>query len=386
MNLTHRPGRALTTVSVLVALALVGTANTAHADDSHKGKPATAPQAKKDAKKDAKKEGKETKKPVSKAAAASKIAEKEDRSSDPGERPKKAAAKKGAHGKTAKSGHAPKRRASSTTTKKTEKKDAKGDGDSHPGRETSAHDKKKNGKEACLHSPVELFHLNEKEKVALTLCDGKPNLAALGALSSIARPHSVAKPENLPVVARDGKAPDEAKHTKDGKDAKDAKLPPGIKIADAGLLTRLQGIADQFKGKKISVVSGYRPTAKSGYHKDARALDVHVDGVRNEDLVTFCRSLPDTGCGYYPKSSFVHVDVRPKGTGHVYWIDASGPGETAKYVAAWPPPKDTEPTVIPRPDPKAPTDEHTHGTDKDDDDADRDRAAAEPDGDISPTG
>ncbi len=113
---------------------------------------------------------------------------------------------------------------------------------------------------------------------------------------------------------------------------------------------------------------------------------MHVEGVRNEDLATFCRSLPDTGCGYYPKSSFVHVDVRPKGTGHVYWIDASGPGEDAKYVAAWPPPKDSEPTVIPRPDPKAPSDEHTHGTDKGDDDADRDRAATEVDGDISPTG
>lgn len=379
MNLTHRPGRALTTISVLVALALVGGTKTAHADDTHKGK-ASAAHAKKDGKKDAKK-------PISKAAAASKIAEKEDRSSDEGAKAKKpaaTAAKKGAHGKTAKSGHAPKRRASSTTPKKAEKKDAKGDGESHPGHETSAHEKKKNGKEACLHSPVELFHLNEKEKVALTLCDGKPNLAALGALSSIARPHSVAKPENLPVVAPAGNS--SAKGPKDGKDAKDAKLPAGIKIADAGLLTRLQGIADQFKGKKISVVSGYRPTAKSGYHKDARALDVHVEGVRNEDLVTFCRSLPDTGCGYYPKSSFVHVDVRPKGTGHVYWIDASGPGETAKYVAAWPPPKDTEPTVIPRPDPKAPTDEHTHGTDKDDDDADRDRAATEPDGDISPTG
>ena len=382
MNLTHRPGRALTTVSVLVALALVGGTKTAHADDPHKGRATSAPHAKKDVKKEGK-EAKKAEKPVSKAAAASKIAEKEDRSSDDGAKAKKpATAKKGAHGKTAKSGHAPKRRSSSTATKKTEKKDAKGDGESHPGHETAGHDKtghdkKKNGKEACLHSPVELSHLSEKEKVSLTLCDGKPNLAALGVLSSIARPHSVAKPENIPVVATSG-------HGKDKDKDKDAKLPAGIKIADAGLLTRLQGIADQWKGKKISVVSGYRPTAKSGYHKDARALDVHVDGVRNEDLVTFCRSLPDTGCGYYPKSSFVHVDVRPKGTGHVYWIDASGPGETAKYVAAWPPPKDGEATVIPKPDPKAPTDEHTH--DDKDDDAERDRAATEGEGDVSPTG
>jgi hypothetical protein len=157
--------------------------------------------------------------------------------------------------------------------------------------------------------------------------------------------------------------------------APSATLPRGIRIMDRGLLTRLQAVANEFKGKPISVVSGYRPTAKSGYHKEARALDVHVEGVRNEDLVTFCRSLSDTGCGYYPHSSFVHMDVRPAGTGHVYWIDASGPGEPAKYVSAWPPPKDTEPTIIARPDAKAPSDEQTHGDAKDDarGDTERDR-------------
>jgi hypothetical protein len=32
--------------------------------------------------------------------------------------------------------------------------------------------------------------------------------------------------------------------------------------------------------------------------------------------------------------------VREPGTGHVSWIDASGPGEAARYVTAWPPPAD----------------------------------------------
>jgi hypothetical protein len=50
----------------------------------------------------------------------------------------------------------------------------------------------------------------------------------------------------------------------------------------------------------------------------------------------------DTGCGYYPNSSFVHVDVRQPGTGHVAWIDASGPGEPPHYVASWPPPPEPE--------------------------------------------
>jgi hypothetical protein len=60
--------------------------------------------------------------------------------------------------------------------------------------------------------------------------------------------------------------------------------------------------------------------------------------VANEAVVEFCKTLADTGCGYYPNSSFVHVDVRQPGTGHVAWIDASGPGEAPRYVASWPPP------------------------------------------------
>jgi hypothetical protein len=32
----------------------------------------------------------------------------------------------------------------------------------------------------------------------------------------------------------------------------------------------------------------------------------------------------------------MHIDVRDPGTGHVGWIDASGPGESPRYVAVWP--------------------------------------------------
>jgi hypothetical protein len=52
----------------------------------------------------------------------------------------------------------------------------------------------------------------------------------------------------------------------------------------------------------------------------------------------FAKTLGDTGCGFYPNSSFVHIDVRDAGAGHVTWIDASGPGETPRYVPTWPPP------------------------------------------------
>jgi hypothetical protein len=118
-------------------------------------------------------------------------------------------------------------------------------------------------------------------------------------------------------------------------------------------------VIDHFGPRSVTVVSGYRPASLGSFHQSARALDFHLAGVKNEALVAFCRTLPDTGCGYYPNSSFVHMDVRPEGTGHVFWIDASGPGEPAHYVASWPPPErdfpGTDRSEMPN---GAPTDEH----------------------------
>lgn len=127
-------------------------------------------------------------------------------------------------------------------------------------------------------------------------------------------------------------------------------LAPGVKQIDDGLVSRLQAVAREFPGKKVTVVSGYRPQSSGSYHKLARAMDFRVEGVKNEDLVTFCRGLSDTGCGYYPNSSFVHVDVRDRGTGTVSWIDTSGPGEAAHYVKQWPPPPDLSDTAVLPPD------------------------------------
>ena len=65
-------------------------------------------------------------------------------------------------------------------------------------------------------------------------------------------------------------------------------------------------------------------------------MDILVQGVPNAELFLYCRKLDDVGCGYYPNSKFVHVDVRRPGTGHAFWIDVSGPGERSKYVDSWP--------------------------------------------------
>ena len=42
----------------------------------------------------------------------------------------------------------------------------------------------------------------------------------------------------------------------------------------------------------------------------------------------FCRTLRNAGCGYYPNSTFVHMDVRDT---KAYWVDLSRPGEPPRY-------------------------------------------------------
>ena len=186
---------------------------------------------------------------------------------------------------------------------------------------------------ACSKDPVEITRGAEVETFELTSCDGAIAPLAVEHLSVLVRPGNADRPTKpLDELAK-----------KQGKD-----LAKNIKRIDPGLVTRLQAIADHFHKKgqttKISVVSGYRPASVGSLHQTGRAMDFRVEGVTNEDVVAFCKTLGDTGCGYYPNSSFVHVDVRDPGAGHVAWIDASGPGETPRYVSAWPPPepKDTK--------------------------------------------
>lgn len=105
---------------------------------------------------------------------------------------------------------------------------------------------------------------------------------------------------------------------------------------DPRLLTRVGEMAAHFgkKGKlpEIEILGGAK-NANSSMHKDGRALDVRFVGVKNEDVAAFCKTLEDTGCGFYPNGKFVHVDVRDAGTGKVSWIDVAAPGEAPRYVA-----------------------------------------------------
>ncbi|MBI5537611.1 MAG: DUF882 domain-containing protein [Deltaproteobacteria bacterium] len=176
----------------------------------------------------------------------------------------------------------------------------------------------------CLHDPVTIVRGadNHSENLVLTRCNGRPADGALQHFSTLVAPNLAAAPSNA----------DASNHAKGAKSSRH----PTIKSLDVGLMNRIQAIATHFPGKSVRIASSYRPLSARSYHQTGRAVDLVLPGVRNEELVAFCRTLPDTGCGYYPNSSFVHVDVRAPGTGHVYWIDASKPGEAARYVTTWP--------------------------------------------------
>lgn len=185
----------------------------------------------------------------------------------------------------------------------------------------------------------------ENESISLVDCKGKPLDVAREKLSVLARPWGTPRP-----VIEPPKKTKKAPKRPGGKDkpveatAENGEIAPNVRLLDPGLLTRIDSIAKHFTGKHISIVSGYRPRSRGSLHQSARAIDLRVAGVSNEEVVAFCKTITDTGCGYYPNSSFVHIDVRAPGTGAVSWIDASGPGEAPRYVSAWPPP----------PEPKAP--------------------------------
>jgi hypothetical protein len=90
-----------------------------------------------------------------------------------------------------------------------------------------------------------------------------------------------------------------------------------------------------FGGRRIEVISGYRHPRvarnRRSPHMKGLACDLRVAGVKNAELRDFLRGrFTRVGVGYYPNSTFVHLDVR-RGRS-AFWIDYSGPGEMALYA------------------------------------------------------
>ncbi len=102
--------------------------------------------------------------------------------------------------------------------------------------------------------------------------------------------------------------------------------------ANPRLAVLLARISDHFGGRPIRIVSGFRSaggrTRESSRHTKGRATDIRVHGVPHRVVWEYCRRIDHAGCGYYPRSTFVHVDARRLRT---QWVDWSRPGRRARY-------------------------------------------------------
>jgi uncharacterized protein YcbK (DUF882 family) len=150
--------------------------------------------------------------------------------------------------------------------------------------------------------PVELYHVNHKETLSLRLRDakGKPVKGVQKRFDRFLRCH----------------------HTK----VKHAMHPRLMRV--------IYQTGRHWPGKRLEVVSGYRnpKVAKNprSPHMKGLACDFRVEGVTAAELRDYLRKTYEkVGVGYYPNSTFVHVDVRKDKS--AFWIDYSGPGERAVY-------------------------------------------------------
>ena len=117
-------------------------------------------------------------------------------------------------------------------------------------------------------------------------------------------------------------------------------------IVHPRMLRVLQQMADRFGGRRILVLSGYRP-AQAGRsvsrHSLGQAIDARVEGIPLRDLWTWCQSLPNMGCGLFPRHNYVHLDVR---TAAEHWEAATRRRRDAGETRLLDPDPDEDPAEV----------------------------------------
>ena len=178
---------------------------------------------------------------------------------------------------------------------------------------------------SCLKAPVEIVSAGEATKLSLTRCDGGANAAGVEELSILARSPGIDKPKEGPGEL---------------EKAHGTEVAPGIKRLDVRLVERMQLVVDHFRQAgatpRVEIVSTVRSSNENASHGLGRAMDFRIYGVDAKSVVNYCKTLPDTGCGYYPAGGFAHIDVRSPGAGRVSWVDGSRRGDRQHVVAALP--------------------------------------------------
>jgi uncharacterized protein YcbK (DUF882 family) len=157
-------------------------------------------------------------------------------------------------------------------------------------------------KKAPKNGPVVLYHVNRRETMALRLRDahGRPVKGMQKRFDHFLRCHHTNVQHRM----------------------------------DPRLMRLIYSTGHHYPGRRIEVVSGYRhpSVAKNPHspHMQGLACDFRVEGIKTAELRDYLRKTYDkVGVGYYPNSSFVHLDVRKDRS--AFWIDYSGPGERSMY-------------------------------------------------------
>jgi uncharacterized protein YcbK (DUF882 family) len=108
------------------------------------------------------------------------------------------------------------------------------------------------------------------------------------------------------------------------------------KIPNARLLSLLAQVSDHYGGRTIQVVSGYRLagglTRKTSRHVAGEAIDFRIPGVALTELRDYCSHFDHVGVGYYPRTQFVHLDVRREAARWTDWSLAGQPAILQKPI------------------------------------------------------
>lgn len=94
---------------------------------------------------------------------------------------------------------------------------------------------------------------------------------------------------------------------------------------DKGSLAMLADVSAHWPGRTIELVSAYRRTdARSSRHRQARAIDFRIVGVKMPEVRDYIWSKnTELGLGWYPRQNFVHMDHRP-GDPDYAWTQIGG--------------------------------------------------------------
>ena len=100
---------------------------------------------------------------------------------------------------------------------------------------------------------------------------------------------------------------------------------------DPRLIEMLYGFS-QRTGQKIVLISGFRTSAfaaPNSYHTRGMAADIRIPGMTALMVRDLARAMGVRGVGYYPRSQFVHVDLREE---PYFWTE-TGAGEGASTTS-----------------------------------------------------